>query len=213
VLTDIDLAIGPGEVVALFGHNGAGKTTLLRIATGLKSASAGTVRLHGTPMPRNVAARARHGLSLVPEGVKGIFPSLTVRQNLDAARPRGTDPGATEEMLHEAFGDVLVERMDQVADSMSGGQRQMLALSLALIRRPSVLLLDEPSTGLAPSVVRRIFRLLSDLPERPAMVVVEQDLQSALEIASRVLILRSGEFAAEFPREECPDPTQLWAYF
>ena len=208
VLTGIDLAVLPGEIVALFGHNGAGKTTMLRVACGLKSASAGEVHLGGKKVTGNASARARLGLSLVPEGVRGIFPTLTVRQNLDAARPRGVSTERIEETLADAFGDVLVERMDQPAHSMSGGQRQMLAISLALIRQPSVLLLDEPSTGLAPAVVRRIFQLLADLPERPAMVIVEQDLPAALQVASRVLVLRSGEFAAEFDRADCPDPTE-----
>jgi branched-chain amino acid transport system ATP-binding protein len=219
VLHDVDLEVGRGEVLALFGHNGAGKTTALRIAVGLKRPLAGSVALLGNDLGRmSCSARTRSGLALVPEGVAGIFPTLTVRQNLAAAEPatraRRGDVDI-EANLREAFGEVLVERMDQVAGSMSGGQRQMLAISLALIRRPAVLLLDEPSTGLGPSVVQRIFTVVRELSEKAgtAVVIVEQDVAAALQVADRIAILQSGILVGEYTRESCPLPTELWKFF
>jgi branched-chain amino acid transport system ATP-binding protein len=215
VFDGFDLSIGRGEVVALLGHNGAGKTTAMRVATGLTRARAGKVRLGSRELGHmNAAARSRAGLSLVPQGVEGLFKTLTVRQNLEAARPRSYDK-AMETRLLEAFGDVLVNRQNQVAGSMSGGQQQILAISLALLRSPSVLLLDEPSTGLAPSVVKRILRIVSELAlqEDTTIVIAEQDIAAALSVASRVCILQSGQLVADFAREECPPPTELWHYF
>lgn len=204
----------------MLGHNGAGKTTALRIAAGLKSPSRGRVLLFGRDAKGlGAARRAGAGMALVPEGVSGLFPTLTVRQNLEAIeRPQrdGQEGWATvEERLREAFHEVLVDRLDQVAGSMSGGQRQMLAISLALLRRPSVLLLDEPSTGLAPIVVDAIFDVVSEVGRRTgtAVLLVEQDVAHALKIATRVVIVQSGEVVAAFPREQCPPPTELWRYF
>jgi ABC-type branched-subunit amino acid transport system ATPase component len=220
VLGGLDLKVDRGEVLALLGHNGAGKTTTLRVAVGLKRPLAGTVWLLGRDIARlRCSARARAGLALVPEGVSGIFPTLTVRQNLAAARPalnsRAAEDVGVKTKLEAAFGEVLVDRADQVAGSMSGGQRQMLAISLALIRRPSVLLLDEPSTGLAPSVVQRIFSAVADLTRQTgaAVVIVEQDVAAALKIATRILIMQSGNVVAEYSRETCPPATELWRFF
>jgi branched-chain amino acid transport system ATP-binding protein len=150
---------------------------------------------------------------LVPEGVQGIFPTLTVRQNLAI----GGDAGHPElgGALRDAFGEVLVDRMDQIAGSMSGGQRQMLAISIALSRRPAVLLLDEPSTGLAPVIVERIFATVAELAPRlgTAVLIVEQDVASALAVSDRIAVLQSGTVVAEFSRAECPPPTELWRFF
>jgi branched-chain amino acid transport system ATP-binding protein len=220
VLDGIDLDVASGEVLALLGHNGAGKTTALRVVVGLKRPEAGTVCLLGHDIARlRCSARARAGLALVPEGAAGIFPTLTVRQNLAAATPAGRSGVAheadIESKLEAAFGEVLVDRADQIAGSMSGGQRQMLAISLALIRRPSVLLLDEPSTGLAPAVVQRIFSVVADLSDQTgtAVVIVEQDVAAALKIATRIVILQSGKLVVEYSRETCPPATELWRYF
>jgi branched-chain amino acid transport system ATP-binding protein len=215
VFEALDLSVARGEIVALLGHNGAGKTTAMRVAAGLTPAAAGRVTLDGVDVTRlSAAMRSRAGLSLVPQGVVGLFKTLTVRQNLDAARPGGDD-GAAEQRLRESFGDVLVELGDRTAGSMSGGQQQILAISLALLRSPSVLLLDELSTGLAPAVVRRILALVSDLAASRGTTVVaaEQDIAAVLTVATRVCILQSGELVADFARAECPSPTELWRYF
>jgi branched-chain amino acid transport system ATP-binding protein len=221
VLRGLELSVAAGEVLAVLGHNGAGKTTALRVVAGLKSPSAGSVHLMSKDVGGlGASKRALTGLALVPEGVSGIFPSLTVRQNLDAIERRRTNGdragwSQVETRLHEAFSDVLVDRVDQLAGSMSGGQRQMLAISLALLRRPTVLLLDEPSTGLAPIIVERIFEVIDDLVKATgtAVLLVEQDITHALKIATRVVVVRSGAIIAEFSHDECPSSTELWRLF
>ncbi len=216
VLRSIDLDVHPGDVLAVVGHNGAGKTTTLRVITGLKRPRRGRVRFLGHDVGQlSAERRARAGIALVPEGVRGLFATLTVAENLAVARGAGARDRDLEQRLDEAFGEVLVERRNQVAGSMSGGQRQMLALSIALLRRPRVLLLDEPSTGLAPRVVQRIFGLIDDVARRPhtAIVVVEQNLKAALSIATRVCVLQAGEVAVSFPASDCPAPAELWRYF
>lgn len=221
VLSDFNLTAGSRELVAVVGHNGAGKTTALRIASGLKSPSKGQVLIGGQPAGRSSASsRARAGMGMVPEGVAGLFPTLTVRQNLDAvnAFSGSTDDAGWESILTEiqtVFQDVLVKRRDQIAGSLSGGQRQMLAISLALVRRPTVLLLDEPSTGLAPTVVERIFHVVEQLTKQTstAVVLVEQNLADALRVASRVVVVQSGQAVAQFHRGEFPSATELWKFF
>jgi len=214
VLDGIRIIVGEGDIVGLLGHNGAGKTTLLRIAAGLKAPDSGIVNLSGRDVTGMSAAdRARKGLALVPEGVRGFFPNLTIWQNVKAVRPSGVTKGEAEKILFETCGDVFADRMDQLAGSMSGGQRQMLAISLALIRKPKILLLDEPSTGLAPAVVERIFKVVSQFREGVGVMIVEQDLPAILAVATRVVILKSGRTVAEFERHELPSTSELWQYY
>jgi branched-chain amino acid transport system ATP-binding protein len=215
VFDKFNLSLTRGEVVALLGHNGAGKTTAMRVASGLTKTRSGHVRLGDLEMTKmNAAGRSRAGLSLVPQGVVGLFKTLTVEQNMQAARPQNHDP-AMEQRLLETFEDVLVRLRTQTAGTMSGGQQQILAISLALMRSPSVLLLDEPSTGLAPSVVKRILTIVAELAksEGTTIMISEQDVAAALSVATRVCILQSGELIADFARDECPPPTELWHYF
>lgn len=221
VLTDFSLSVGRGELVAILGHNGAGKTTALRVASGLKTPKRGNILMRGAALdglPAN--ARARKGMGYVPEGVAGLFSTLTVEQNLAAVRvfDGSTEDNAWNEMdghLNDLFGEVLIDRAKQVAGSMSGGQRQMLAIAMALRRRPTTLLLDEPSTGLAPFVVDRILQVVSKLVETTStsVVLVEQNLASALQVSSRAVIVQSGQIVAEFDRDSFPEPTELWRYF
>lgn len=219
-LDNLSLSVGRGEALAVLGHNGAGKTTALRVAVGLKRPQSGMVKLAGRTIGSlGCCDRARAGLALVPEGVVGLFPTLTVHQNLAAVKPAEQQDVSfdldVEQALFSAFPEVLEDRADQVAGTMSGGQRQMLAISLALIRRPSVLLLDEPSTGLAPSVVQRIFSVVAEISKATGMgvLIVEQDVAAALKIATRIAIFQSGAVVAEYSRQECPPPTELWRYF
>lgn len=221
VLDGFTLRVAPGELVAVLGHNGAGKTTALRVIAGLKASKSGTVAMSGEPLRgMSTNARTRRGLGVVPEGVAGLFPTLTVKQNLAAVVPcEGTVRTQAwtqmEDHLKDIFGEVLVDRKNQIAGSMSGGQRQMLAIAMALARRPKVLLLDEPSTGLAPLIVGSILKVVETLVNTTStsVVLVEQNLANALRVSSRALVVQSGRVAAEFKRDEFPDPTELWRYF
>lgn len=221
VLDGFTLRVAPGELVAVLGHNGAGKTTALRVIAGLKASKSGTVAMSGEPLKGlSTNARTRRGLGVVPEGVAGLFPTLTVKQNLAAVVPceetvRTQAWTQMEDHLNDIFGEVLVDRKNQIAGSMSGGQRQMLAIAMALARRPKVLLLDEPSTGLAPLIVGSILKVVETLVNTTStsVVLVEQNLANALRVSSRALVVQSGRVAAEFKRDEFPDPTELWRYF
>jgi branched-chain amino acid transport system ATP-binding protein len=188
VLRDVDLTVGPGETVALLGPNGAGKTTLLRSAAGLTGTSGGSVLLRGADVSRRRPhQRAREGLCLVPEG-RGVFPSLTVAENLRLQRARGE----TVDRVYDAF-PVLAERRNQRAGLMSGGQQQMLALARCFTTEPSVVLLDEVSMGLAPLIVDEIFAALKKLASSGvALLLVEQYVNKALEMADRVYVLDRG---------------------
>lgn len=190
VLRDIDLHLAPGEVLALLGPNGAGKTTLLRVASGLMRAANGTVSVAGDDVSRKPAhARARAGLCLVPEG-RGVFGELSVRENLRLLVP----PWGGEDIDRaiDAFPD-LGKRLDQRAGSMSGGQQQMLALARCWLARPSCVLLDEVSMGLAPRVVDEIFEGLTNLAsDGVALLLVEQYVDRALALADRVQMLERG---------------------
>jgi branched-chain amino acid transport system ATP-binding protein len=191
VLRDLDLEVKPGEVVALLGPNGAGKTTLMRAAAGLVHAGAGTVSLAGVDVTRRKPhQRASAGLCLVPEG-RGIFPSLTVRENL---RLQGSAGQRTEAMdrIVEAF-PVLGDRLGVAAGSLSGGQQQMIALGRCLVTNPSVVMLDEVSMGLAPLIIDQIFEALERLARTGvALLLVEQYVSRALSMADSVYILTRG---------------------
>ncbi len=193
VVRGISLRVGAGETVAVLGRNGAGKTTtLLAIAGALKPLSGSVVvgQHDATGWPAHRVARA--GLALVPQG-RRIFPTLSVRENLMLGA-RGGDLG----MVHRLF-PVLEVRTRQPGSSLSGGEQQMLAIARALMTRPRLLLLDEPSEGLAPQVVRSIAELVSRLPaeEGISILLAEQNLRVAVEMASRVYVLDRGEVAHE----------------
>jgi branched-chain amino acid transport system ATP-binding protein len=194
VLRDVSLVVPAGSVVALLGPNGAGKTTLLKVASGVLAPDAGAVRLDGEDVTRQPShLRAGRGLCHVPEG-RGIFPSLTVRQNIALHADPGTEADAVEAAV-AAF-PVLGKRLTQVAGTLSGGEQQMLALSAARVRNPSVVLLDEVSMGLAPQVIDEIFVFLAELAAGgAALLVVEQYVPRALALADYVYVLRQGRVA------------------
>jgi branched-chain amino acid transport system ATP-binding protein len=192
VLREIDITVAAGSVVALLGPNGAGKTTLLRVASGLLSPTRGEVRLAGEDVtPRRAHQRARGGLCLVPEG-RGIFPNLSVRENLTLQVPPWKRNAGYDAAL-EAF-PILKERLSQTAGSLSGGQQQMLALSRCFLADPKVVLLDEVSMGLAPRVIDHIFDALAKLVRTGvSMLVVEQYVTRALRLADHVYLLGRGQ--------------------
>jgi branched-chain amino acid transport system ATP-binding protein len=194
VLRDVDVAVPAGSVAALLGPNGAGKTTLLRAAAGLLRASGGTVRVNGKDITRRKPhARNRAGLCLIPEG-RGVFPNLTVRENLLLQVPPWQKDDALDVAL-DAF-PVLRERLGQVAGTMSGGQQQMVALSRCYLSKPAVVLLDEVSMGLAPRIIDEIFEALRRLAATGvALLLVEQYVSRALEMADVVYLLNRGQVA------------------
>ena len=202
-LHGVSLSVGEGEVVAVLGGNGAGKTTMLRAVSGLVSTS-GQVRFAGERITGASPERvARAGVAHVPEG-RGLFNELSVYDNLRLGaylQRDGFDEGYERVQAHFPW---LERRRDQQAGTLSGGEQQMLAVARALMGRPRLLLLDEPSLGLAPLVVREIFGILDDLNEKEglAVLVVEQNAKLALRSSNRAYVLEVGRVALEGPSAE-----------
>ncbi len=194
VLHDVSLSIERGQIVTLIGANGAGKTTLLKTISGLIRPTAGTIEFEG----KNIARQPAHkivalGLSQVPEG-RAILKRMTVMDNLRMGAFTRHDSEITADIgkVFERF-PVLAERREQMAATLSGGEQQMLAIGRALIARPSLLLLDEPSLGLAPKFITRIFQTLRELrQEGKTILLVEQNARQALQIADRGYVMERG---------------------
>ncbi len=191
----IDLDVGEGEMVALIGANGAGKTTTLKALTGLVHLSGGHVHYRGHPITRRPAFElVRQGLALVPEG-RGVFGRLTVEENLSLGAYFRDQPGevrADMARIFELF-PRLAERRKQLAGTLSGGEQQMLAIGRALMSRPTLLLLDEPSMGLAPIMVQKIFDTIMRVSrEGVTVLLVEQNAKLALEASARGYVMESG---------------------
>lgn len=204
VLHDVSLSLKPGQVLALLGRNGAGKTTCISSIMGLVAPRDGTISVFGekiSGLPPE--AISRNGVGLVPQG-RRIFPSLTVKENLVIARQReSADPKSwTLERIFGLF-PRLEERQQQLAGSLSGGEQQMLALGRALMGNPRVLLLDEPSEGLAPLIVAEVGRTIALLKqEGQSIVLVEQNSNLALSLADEVVILNTGRVVFSGPASE-----------
>ncbi|NYZ14457.1 ABC transporter ATP-binding protein [Azospirillum sp. RWY-5-1] len=215
-LAPLDFVVGPGELVAVLGPNGAGKSTLLRAILGLV-ATGGEVSFMGSSLPRrNPAAVANRGVVLVPEG-RGIFGPMTVAENLELGSWRlGRDARERQRRMGRVFElfPRLKERLGQAAGSMSGGEQQMLAIGRALMADPKILLLDEPSLGLAPRVMEEILETLGVLNRAGLPVVlVEQRAPSALKLAHRAYLLSLGRLAAVIDPREVQSHDQLAQYY
>src|ERR1700710_2892701 len=194
ILHGVSFSLRPGGVLALLGRNGAGKTTCISTIIGFLKPRGGEIRLFGEPIEGLSPERISHlGIGLVPQG-RRIFASLTVRENLTVAQQRESTTGKpwNVERIYELF-PRLRERHAQFAGTLSGGEQQMLAIGRALMGNPKVLLLDEPSEGLAPLIVAEVGRTIRRLKEEgQSIVLVEQNIQLALDVADQVVILNTG---------------------
>jgi branched-chain amino acid transport system ATP-binding protein len=214
-LKGVSLTVEPGEVVTLIGSNGAGKSTTLRSISGLTPASAGSITFAGddiTHVPAHeIVAR---GIALSPEG-RHVFPRMTVRENLDlgAHRRRGSEVAEDLERVFVLF-PRLQERERQKAGTMSGGEQQMLAIGRALMARPQLLMLDEPSMGIAPILVQRIYETIKEINRSGvAILLVEQNANYALDVSTRGYVLETGRIAlANSSAELRDDPEVQRAY-
>jgi len=218
-LQHVSLHINSGEIVALIGANGAGKTTLLRTVSGLIRPQKGTIRWHGNGGAATLEACAPHeivhfGICHVPEG-RQVFANLTVRENLQLGGYQQKRAVVQQDLgrVYEFF-PVLSERREQKAGTLSGGEQQMLAIGRALSARPQLLLLDEPSLGLAPLIVRKIFQIIREINAQGTTVfLVEQNAHMALTTAHRGYVLQTGEvIKADTAKNLLEDPDVKKAY-
>ena len=199
----LSLEVGEGEIVTLIGPNGAGKSTLLKTIAGLKRPKSGTIRLGEKDVTGVYADRmARNGVVLVPEG-RRIFPAITVRDNLRLGGYARYDPVGIEKDITEmeSFFPILAEKREAKGSDLSGGQQQMLAIARGLMAKPRVLLLDEPSLGLAPIIVNEVRSIIKSVRDRfgAAVLLVEQNASLALAVADRGYIMQTGRIVAQGP--------------
>ncbi len=210
---DASLVVRAGEIVALVGANGAGKTTTLSAIAGLHGSRSGSVAFLGDDVSHaSPEAIVRRGIGLVPEG-RRLFSGLTVAENLaigGSIRHGQPDQKAWQERLLELF-PVLRERLGQRAGTLSGGEQQQLAIGRALMSRPQLLLLDEPTLGLAPKLVRLVFELIGRLrdEERVSILLVEQNVHQALDLCDRAYVMRTGQIAVEGTPDELRRSTHI----
>ena len=204
VLHDVSISVKPGRVLTLLGRNGAGKSTCINAIVGFLPPRSGSVLLDGAALEKCSPEQiSRAGIGLVPQG-RRVFGSLTVRENLDVAARRQTPAGRrvwSREDVNQIF-PRLHERRDQLAASLSGGEQQMLAIGRALMTNPRVLLLDEPSEGLAPQIVREVGNVLERLKSEIAIVLVEQNLGLAMKVADDVVLLNTGRVVFSGSRDD-----------
>ncbi|NLI17741.1 MAG: ABC transporter ATP-binding protein [Actinomycetales bacterium] len=204
----VSLTVDDGEIVTLIGANGAGKTTTLRTASGLKKPTSGAILIDGTDVTgRSARDRVRMGLCQVPEG-RRVFPAMTVLENLELGaylRKRSPEIAQDLEVVYQRF-PVLADRRKQLAGTLSGGEQQMLAIGRAIMNRPKILLLDEPSMGLAPLFVQEIFDIIKQINETgTTILLVEQNANMALQIADRGYVMETGSIVLSGTAAELSD--------
>jgi urea transport system ATP-binding protein len=201
ILQGVDLAVNKGEIVSLIGRNGVGKTTTMRCLIGLLGAAAGKVQFLGRDVTRFPAeSRARLGMGYIPQG-RHVFPRMTVAENLEIGRLIGGPDGKKlPELVFESF-PRLKERRDQIAGTMSGGEQQQLAIGRALIGNPALMLLDEPSEGIQPSIVQLICTALRSFCRElgTTILFVEQNLDTILALSDRSYVMEKGRIVAAIP--------------
>jgi branched-chain amino acid transport system ATP-binding protein len=204
ILKGVSLEVEQGEIVTLIGSNGAGKTTTLRAISGLKTPAAGEIRFKGREIERaSPQDIVKIGISHVPQG-RWLFPYMSVLENIKLGAYRRKDKKQVDRDLKELLGQfpVLGKRKGQQARTLSGGEQQMLAIARALISRPELLLMDEPSLGLAPMIVREIGRIVLDINQRgTSVLLVEQNAQLALRVAHRGYVLETGSIVLQAAAE------------
>ena len=203
-LRDLSLHLRPGDYVTVIGSNGAGKSTTLNTISGLLKPRQGTIELNGSPIQGVSASKmVFRGLALCPEG-RRIFQQMTVRENLEMgaySRPNAEIEASLNEMFQRF--PRLKEREKQIAGTLSGGEQQMLAMARALMSRPKLLMLDEPSMGLAPILVEQIFDIITELHQSGVTILlVEQNAQMALRVADRAYVMETGLITMQGPAEE-----------
>lgn len=217
VVFDASFHVEPGEIVGVFGHNGSGKSTTIRTVLGINAAQQGAIRYFGEDVTRaGSRANVRNGMALIPSE-RFVFGDLTVHENLllGGANVREADRRQERLDLVYALLPVLREREGQLAGTMSGGQQRMVSLGLALMTGPKLLMLDEPSLGLAPAIVQQIFEQVRSLADSDGLSVLllEQNVGAALRIVDRVYVMRSGRIILEETVEEMRERKSYWDLF
>ena len=218
VLRDVSLRAGASEVISLLGHNGAGKSTLLRAVAGALEIEKGDVLFGGqSQLGMGSAAIAQSGVALVPQG-RGVFPTLSIGENLQlgagVARHVTDRTGVTLDFVLDLF-PALAHRLHEDAGTLSGGQQQMVAIGTALMASPRFLLLDEPSTGLAPVLVQTMLDQIRSVHQELGIgvLIVEQNIHEALRVSDRAYVLRLGEIVREGPAATLLDDPDIWGLF
>jgi len=216
VLFDVNIEVNEGEVVALVGSNGAGKTTLLRAISGTIPVTSGSITWFGEDLIKIPAyKRAELGIAHIPQG-RGILSTLSVRDNLIMGSYTKRTRAKRNELMEKVFTTfpILKERLNLVAGTLSGGQQQMLAIGRAMVMEPKLLILDEPSLGLAPIIVDEVFRILHDFKMHgTSMLIIEQNLVKALEVSERAYVMETGHVVIEGPSADLfNDPQVRKAY-
>jgi branched-chain amino acid transport system ATP-binding protein len=200
IVDDVSLKVETEEIVALVGHNGAGKSTILKSILGVLARWSGEIRFQGEILDSQPSINVRKGISMIPQGNQ-VFDEMTVKENLEVASFIFKDKKLVKERFEQVFEKfpILKERQKQSAGKLSGGEQQILSLGMALIQRPKLLLMDEPSLGLSPSFVKQVFQMIRDLNKNygMAILIVEQKVKEVLSLANRTYVLRLGKVALE----------------